>query len=55
MAQVLGNQRHIIVPGLGPVVAQAGDYTFNILTGEVLSISGLDSVDGAAFCGALAA
>jgi hypothetical protein len=48
-----GNQRHVIVPGIGPVYAQAGRYVLDPSTGEITSFSGLDIPPGDELCDAL--
>ena len=48
-----GNQRHVIVPGTGPVYAQAGRYVLAPSTGEITSFSGLNIPPGEEFCAAL--
>ena len=48
-----GNQRHVIVPGIGPVYAQAGRYVLDPSTGEITSFSGLDIPPGDELCAAL--
>ena len=48
-----GNQRHVIVPGIGPVYAQAGRYVIDPSTGEITSFSGLDIPPGDELCAAL--
>src|SRR4051794_3419938 len=50
-----GNQRHVIVPGVGVVFATAGRLVLVTGTGEVLAFSGLDVPPGAELCAALAA
>jgi len=50
-----GNQRHVIVPGVGVVYATAGHYVFVLGTGEVLAFSGFDVPPGDEFCAALSA
>ena len=49
-----GNQRHLIVPGLGPVLAQAGHF---LLDGEgnLIDVSGLNIPAGSEFCASLSA
>ena len=49
-----GNQRHFIVPGVGIVFAQAGRFVIDFPAGGIISVSGLDIPQGAAFCAALA-
>ena len=48
-----GNQRHVIVPGVGPVYAQAGRYVLDPSTGEITSFSGLNIPPGDELCAAL--
>ena len=48
-----GNQRHVIVPGTGPVYAQAGRFVVDPSTGEISSFSGLDIPPGDELCAAL--
>ena len=49
-----GNERHVIVPGVGVVYATAGHYVVTG-TGEVLAFSGLDVPPGDELCAALSA
>jgi hypothetical protein len=48
-----GNQRHVIVPGIGPVLAQAGRFVIDPATGNLTAVHGLDIPAGSAFCAAL--
>jgi hypothetical protein len=48
-----GNQRHVIVPGEGPVLAQAGRFSVDTTTGELSEVHGLDIPAGSEFCAAL--
>jgi hypothetical protein len=48
-----GNQRHFIVPGAGVVYAQAGRFVIDLVTGELITSSGLDIPLGAEICTAL--
>lgn len=50
-----GNQRHVIVPGVGVVYATAGRYVIVTGTGELLAFSGLDVPPGDELCAALSA
>ena len=50
-----GNQRHVIVPGAGPVLVQAGRFTLDPATGELSTTRGLDIPAGSDFCAALSA
>ena len=50
-----GNQRHFIVPGVGVVYAQAGRFVIDVVTGELITSSGLDIPLGAGICSALTA
>ena len=50
-----GNQRHVIVPGIGPVLAQAGRFEVDPNTGSLTAVFGLDIPAGSEFCTALAA
>jgi hypothetical protein len=50
-----GNQRHVIVPGIGPVLAQAGRFEVDPNTGSLTAVFGLDIPAGSEFCAALAA
>jgi hypothetical protein len=50
-----GNQRHVIVPGVGVVYATAGRMVLVNGTGEVLAFSGLDVPPGSELCAALSA
>jgi hypothetical protein len=49
-----GNQRHFIVPGAGVVYAQAGRFVIDVVTGDLITSSGLDIPLGAGICTALA-
>jgi hypothetical protein len=49
-----GNQRHFIVPGAGAVYAQAGRFVIDLVTGDLITSSGLDIPLGAGICTALA-
>ena len=49
-----GNQRHFIVPGEGPILAQAGHFVIDATTGERLSVAGLDVPLDSRLCAALA-
>jgi hypothetical protein len=48
-----GNLRHVIVPGVGPVLAQAGRFTVDPNTGSVTAAYGLNIPPGREFCMAL--
>jgi hypothetical protein len=48
-----GNQRHFIVPGAGVVYAQAGRFVIDLVTGELITSSGLDIPLGVEICTAL--
>jgi hypothetical protein len=48
-----GNQRHFIVPGAGVVYAQAGRFVIDLVTGDLITSSGLDIPLGAEICTAL--
>jgi hypothetical protein len=48
-----GNLRHLIVPGVGPVLAQAGRFTIDPNTGGVTAVYGLNIPPGSEFCTAL--
>src|SRR3954463_11518848 len=48
-----GNQRHVTVPGVGPVVANAGRYVSDF--DGLVSASGLNIPAGSDFCAALSA
>jgi hypothetical protein len=48
-----GNQRHVIVPGIGPVLAQAGRFVIDPATGNLTAVYGLNIPAGDAFCAAL--
>jgi hypothetical protein len=48
-----GNQRHIHVPGVGLLLAQAGRFAIDPETGVVISFSGLNIPAGSEFCAAL--
>jgi len=50
-----GNQRHVIVPGVGPVLAQAGRFEVDPNTGSLTAVFGLDIPAGSEFCAALVA
>jgi hypothetical protein len=50
-----GNLRHLIVPGVGPVLAQAGRFTVDPNTGAVTAVYGLNIPPGSEFCAALSA
>ena len=50
-----GNQRHVIVPGFGPVLAQAGRFVVDPETGSLRAVYGLSIPAGDAFCAALTA
>src|SRR5204863_7969570 len=47
-----GNQRHLIVPGVGPVLAQAGHFLIDS-QGNLVDVSGLNIPAGSEFCAAL--
>ena len=49
-----GNQRHLIVPGVGPVLAQAGHFLIDG-NGNLIDVSGLNIPAGSEFCAALSA
>lgn len=49
-----GNTRHLIVPGVGPVLAQAGRLVIDPATGSLTAVYGLDIPAGSEFCAALA-
>ena len=49
-----GNQRHVIVPGVGPVLAQAGHFLLDG-NGNLIDVSGLNIPAGSEFCEALSA
>ena len=49
-----GNQRHVIVPGVGPVLAQAGHFLLDG-NGNLIDVSGLNIPAGSEFCAALSA
>jgi hypothetical protein len=49
-----GNQRHLIVPGVGPVLAQAGHFLIDG-KGNLVDVSGLNIPAGSEFCAALSA
>jgi hypothetical protein len=48
-----GNQRHFIVPGAGVVYAQAGRFVIDVVTGDLITSSGLDIPLDAEICTAL--
>jgi hypothetical protein len=48
-----GNQRHVIVPGVGPVLAQAGRFVVDPDTGSLTAAYGLNVPAGGEFCAAL--
>jgi hypothetical protein len=48
-----GNLRHVIVPGLGPVLAQAGRFGVDPETGSLTAAYGLNIPAGSDFCAAL--
>ena len=48
-----GNQRHVIVPGVGPILAQAGRFVIDPVTGNLTAVYGLNIPAGSAFCAAL--
>jgi hypothetical protein len=48
-----GNQRHVIVPGVGPLLAQAGRFVVDPETGSLTAVFGLNIPAGSAFCAAL--
>jgi hypothetical protein len=48
-----GNQRHFIVPGAGVVYAQAGRFVIDLVTGDLITSSGLDIPLDAEICTAL--
>ena len=48
-----GNQRHLHVPGVGQLLAQAGRFVIDPETGVVISFSGLNIPAGSEFCAAL--
>jgi hypothetical protein len=50
-----GNQRHVIVPGFGPVLAQAGRFVVDPETGSLTAVYGLNIPAGSEFCAALSA
>jgi hypothetical protein len=50
-----GNQRHLTVPGVGPVLAQAGRFVIDPATGNLSSVAGLNLPAGSEFCAALSA
>jgi hypothetical protein len=50
-----GNQRHVIVPGVGPVLAQAGRFVIDPATGNLTAYYGLNIPAGSEFCAALSA
>ena len=50
-----GNQRHLIVPGVGPVLAQAGRFVVDLETGNLTAVYGLNIPAGGEFCAALSA
>ena len=47
-----GNQRHLTVPGVGLVLAQAGRFLLDS-EGNLIDVSGLDIPAGSEFCAAL--
>ena len=47
-----GNSRHLIVPGIGPVLAQAGHFLIDG-NGNLIDFSGLNIPAGSEFCAAL--
>jgi hypothetical protein len=49
---VRGNSRHLIVPGIGPVLATAGHFLIDG-NGNLIDISGLNIPAGSEFCAAL--
>ena len=48
-----GNQRHLHLPGVGLLLAQAGRFVLDPETGVVISFSGLNIPAGSEFCAAL--
>src|SRR4051794_12807630 len=50
-----GNQRHVIIPGVGPLLAQAGRFTVDPATGTLTAVYGLNIPAGGEFCAALSA
>jgi hypothetical protein len=48
-----GNQRHVIVPGVGPVLAQSGRFAVDPETGSLTAVHGLNIPAGSEFCAAL--
>lgn len=48
-----GNQRHLHLPGVGLLLAQAGRFVIDPDTGVVISFSGLNIPAGSEFCAAL--
>ena len=48
-----GNQRHVIVPGVGPVLAQAGRFVVDPETGSLTAVFGLNIPAGTDLCAAL--
>ena len=48
-----GNTRHVIVPGVGPVLAQAGRFVIDPTTGNLTAVYGLNIPAGSEFCAAL--
>ena len=50
-----GNQRHVIVLGVGPVLAQAGRFGVDPNMGSLTDVFGLDIPAGSEFCAALVA
>jgi hypothetical protein len=48
-----GNQRHLMLPGVGLLLAQAGRFVIDPETGVVISFSGLNIPAGSGFCAAL--
>jgi hypothetical protein len=47
-----GNQRHLIIPGVGLVLAQAGHFLIDS-EGNLIDVAGLDIPAGSEFCAAL--
>ena len=48
-----GNQRHLHLPGVGLLLAQAGRFVVDPETGVLISFSGLNIPAGSGFCAAL--
>jgi hypothetical protein len=48
-----GNQRHVLVPGFGPVFAQAGRFVVDPETSSLRAVYGINKPAEIAFCPAL--